>query len=107
MIDCIDAVEVLEEGEGEEKQMATEVDHSAGHAKHRQDGLVVSNMSTRYGGKRRIPPDSVTMEGCVGSEVAKVYCKNRRWSIIRKEGATEMDLKLLMGRTHRPLFTVG
>ena len=35
-------------------QLMVEVDHSAGHAKFREDGLHVGNMNVKYGGNRRL-----------------------------------------------------
>ena len=39
-------------------QLMVEVDHSAGHAKFREDGLHVGNMNVKYGGKQKIMRDT-------------------------------------------------
>ena len=47
-MDCLDQI-------GPGKQLAVEVDHSAGHAKYLWDGLHVANMNVKYGGKQKVP----------------------------------------------------
>ena len=55
------------------KQLAIEIDHSAGHAKYLPDGLHVSNMNVKYGGKQKVLRDSIMTEGCLGPGEAKMY----------------------------------
>ena len=49
VVDVMDVLEALYPG----YQLMIEVDHSAGHAKYREDGLHVGNMNVRFGGKQR------------------------------------------------------
>ena len=75
----IDVMDCLEEIEPE-KQLAIEVDHSAGHAKYLPDGLHVQNMNVNYGGKQKVLRDSVMTEGCLGPRSAKMYLDGGEWS---------------------------
>jgi len=47
-VDVMDCFDVLYP----DLQLMVEVDHSAGHAKFREDGLHVGNMNVKYGGKQ-------------------------------------------------------
>ena len=49
-MDVLDCFDVLYP----DLQLMVEVDHSAGHAKFREDGLHVGNMNVKYGGKQKI-----------------------------------------------------
>ena len=40
-------------------QVVCEVDHSSGHAKQREDGLHMTNMNVKYGGKQKKLRDTV------------------------------------------------
>ena len=71
------------------KQLAIEIDHSAGHAKYLPDGLHVSNMNVKYGGKQKVLRDSIMTEGCLGPGEAKMYLNGGDWS-------TEFDADLAM-----------
>ena len=55
------------------RQLMVEVDHSAGHAKYREDGLRVGNMDVRFGGKQRVLRDTIVVECCLGPEESKMY----------------------------------
>ena len=44
VMDCFEVVQP-------DKQLMVEVDHSAGHARFREDGLRMRNMNAKYGGK--------------------------------------------------------
>ena len=60
-------------------QLMVEVDHSAGHAKFREDGLHVGNMNVKYGGKQKIMRDTTMTEGCVGPGEAKMHLNSGKW----------------------------
>ena len=49
VVDVMDVLEALYPGH----QLMIEVDHSAGHAKYREDGLHVGNMNVRFGGQAK------------------------------------------------------
>ncbi|CAN0187432.1 unnamed protein product [Laminaria digitata] len=95
-IDVMDVLEALEPN----MQIVIEVDHSAGHAKGREDGLHVSNMNVKYRGKQRVLRESIMTEGCLGPGEAKMYLANGEWSTTPSEGATEFDVKPRMGEPH-------
>ena len=67
VVDVMDVLEALYPG----YQLMIEVDHSAGHAKYREDGLHVGNMNVRFGGKQRALRDTI-MERCLGPGETKV-----------------------------------
>ncbi|CAM9880058.1 unnamed protein product, partial [Laminaria digitata] len=71
-----------------DRQLVIEVDHSAGHAKYREDGLHVGNMNVRFGGKQRELRDTIMAEGCLGPEEAKMYLNRGAWSTQVIEGIT-------------------
>ncbi|CAM9743823.1 unnamed protein product, partial [Pylaiella littoralis] len=60
--DVLDAAECLEP----DVQPTVEIDHSSGHTKQRGDGLHVSNMNVKYGGKQKVLRDTVVTEDCLG-----------------------------------------
>ena len=101
----IDIMDCLEEVEPE-KQLAIEVDHSAGHAKYRPDGLHVANMNVKYGGKQKVLRDSVMTEGCLGPHEAKMHLNAGVWSTQYDAVLTTktVDLKLKLGDVHRMSF---
>ncbi|CAM9872720.1 unnamed protein product, partial [Pylaiella littoralis] len=103
VVDVLDVYEWLEP----DVQVVVEVHHSSGHAKHREDGLHVSNMNVKYGGKQKVLRDSVMTEGCVGPEEAKRYFANGKWSTQISEGAVCIDQKLNVGETQTSTFAVG
>ncbi|CAM9278484.1 unnamed protein product, partial [Ectocarpus sp. 12 AP-2014] len=81
-----DVMDVLEHTDPD-MQIVFEVDHSSGHGKQREDGLHVSNMNVKYGGKQKVLRDSVMTEESLGPEEAKMYFANGRWSTKFSEGA--------------------
>ena len=101
-IDVMDCLEVLEPG----KQLAIEVDHSAGHAKYLPEGLHVANMNAKYGGKQKKLRDSVMTEGCLGPGSAKMYLYGNKWSSHRKKGKPKkvVDMKLKLGDVQSMTF---
>ena len=99
-IDVTDVLEVLEP----EAQIVIEVDHSAGHAKGREDGLHVLNMNVKFGGKQRVLRESTMTEACLGPGEAKMYLANAEWSTTPSEGAAEFDMKPQVGDTHSMSF---
>ncbi|CAM9599800.1 unnamed protein product, partial [Pylaiella littoralis] len=103
VVDVLDVYEFLEP----DMQVVVEVDHSAGHAKQREDGLHVSNMNVKYGGKQKVLRDTVMVEGCLGPGEAKMYFANGKWSTQFSEGAVCIDQKLKMGETQTSTFAVG
>lgn len=90
-----------------DKQVVVEVDRSSGHAYQREDGLHVSNMSVKYGGKQKKLRDTVMTEEGLGPEEAKMYFANQKWSTSTSEGALEIDLKLKVGDTQTSTFATG
>lgn len=90
-------------------QLMVEVDHSAGHAKFREDGLHVGNMNVKYGGKQKIMRDTTMTEGCVGPGEAKMHLNSGKWSTQFVQGVTEktVDLKLRVGATQSMVFKAG
>ena len=70
-MDCLDQI-------GPGKQLAVEVDHSAGHAKYLWDGLHVANMNVKYRGKQALR-DGVMTEGSLGPRPAKMYLNGGEW----------------------------
>ena len=103
LLNVLDAYEFLDP----DMQVVMEIDHSSGHAKQREDGLHVSNMNVKYGGKQRVLRDSIMIEGCLGPEEAKMYFADGKWSTEFSEGATCVDLKLKIGDTQTSTFAVG
>ncbi|CAB1112955.1 unnamed protein product [Ectocarpus sp. CCAP 1310/34] len=101
-----DVMDVLEHIDPD-MQIVFEVDHSSGHGKQREDGLHVSNMNVKYGGKQKVLRDSVMTEECLGPEEAKMYFANGRWSTKFSEGAVCVDQKLTVGQTQTSTFAVG
>lgn len=91
-MDCLEEVEP-------DRQLATEIDHSAGHAKFLPDGLNVSNMNVKYGGKQRVVRDSVMTEGCLGPGEAKMYLNSDKWSTQYDPDLTTrvVDMRLKLG----------
>ncbi|CAM9684764.1 unnamed protein product [Sphacelaria rigidula] len=83
IVDVMDVLEVIEEN----KQIVFEVDHSAGHAKMREDGLRTSFMSVKYGGKQRVLKDMKIKEGCLGESEATMYKLGEKWSTKSSPGA--------------------
>ena len=82
-----------------------EVDHSAGHAKYREDGLHVGNMNVRSGGTQRALRDTIMVEGCLGPGDAKMYLNRGAWSTQFIEGVTRtVDLKPKSGETQTMSF---
>ncbi|CAN0251556.1 unnamed protein product, partial [Hapterophycus canaliculatus] len=102
-MDIIDVYEHLHP----DVQLVIEVDHSSGHAKQRENGLHVSNMNVKYGGKQRILRDSVMTEGCLGPEEAKMYFADGKWSTQFSAEAVVFDQKLKVGETQTSTFAVG
>lgn len=104
-VDVMDCFDVLYP----ELQLIVEVDHSAGHAKFREDGLHVGHMNVKYGGKQKILRDTLMTEGCVGSGEAKMYLNDGKWSTQSVVGVTErtVDLKLGVGDTQCMIFEEG
>lgn len=98
-----DVMDVIEP----DMQLVIEVDHSAGHAKGREDGLHVTNMNVKYGGKQKVLRDSIMTEGCLGPGEAKMYRADGKWSTTFSEGAKVVDLKLKVGDTQRMTFAPG
>ena len=98
----MDCLEQIEPG----KQLAIEVDHSAGHAKFLPDGLHVSNMNVKYGGKPKVVRDSEMTEGCLGPGEAKMYLNgDQRSTQFDPELTTqEVDLKLKLGEVQSMSF---
>eukprot|EP00733_Pompholyxophrys_punicea_P000146 Pompholyxophrys_punicea_v1_NODE_24_length_5258_cov_21.593175.p1 type:complete len:471 gc:universal NODE_24_length_5258_cov_21.593175:1821-3233(+) len=74
-------------------QLLLEVDHSSGHAKHREDGLHTSNMNVTFGGKQKILHASIVDQDCLGDHSAVV-----RWD------SQELDLKLKVGDVQSMVF---
>ena len=72
-MDCLEQIEPR-------KQLAIEVDHSAGHPKYLPDGLRVANMNVRYGGKQKVLRDIVMTERCLGPRPANMYLNGVEWS---------------------------
>ena len=101
--DVLDVLEHLDDG----MQMVIEVDHSSGHAKQREDGLHVSNMNVKYGGKQKKLRDTVMTKECLGPEEAKMYFANGKWSTNSSEGAVVIDLKLKVGEKQTSTFAAG
>ncbi|CAM9642953.1 unnamed protein product, partial [Sphacelaria rigidula] len=101
-IDVMDCLEEIEPG----KQLAIEVDHSAGHAKYLPDGLHVQNMNVKYGGKQKALRDSVMTEGCLGPGSAKMYLNGGEWSTKFHPVLTTktVDMKLKLGEVQRMSF---
>ena len=66
VMDCRDALYP-------EHQLMIEINHSAGHAKFRDDALHVGHMDVKYGGKQRVLRDTKLTEGCVGPGEAMIY----------------------------------
>ena len=101
-IDIMDCLEQIEP----EKQLAIEVDHSAGHAKYLPDGLHVANMNVKYGGKQKVLRDSVMTEGCLGPRPAKMYLNGGEWSTKFDPVLTTktVDLKPKLGEVQRMSF---
>ena len=89
VMDCFDVVYA-------DLQLMVEVDHSAGHAEFRDDGLHVGNMNVNYGGKQKIMRDTTMTEGCVGPGEAKMHLNSDKWSTQFVQGVTEktVDVKL-------------
>ena len=69
VIDVMDCLEVLEPN----RQIAIEVDHSAGHAEYLPEGLHVANMNAKYEGRKRALRESVMTEECLGPGNATMY----------------------------------
>ena len=82
------------------------VDHSAGHAKYREDGLHVGNMNVRFGGKQRALRDTNMVEGCLGPGEAKMYLNRGAWGTQFIEGVTTrtVDLNPKPGETQTMSF---
>lgn len=102
-IDVMDCLEVIEPG----KQLAIEVDHSAGHAKYLPEGLHVANMNVKYGGKQKDLGDSVMTEGCLGTRAAEMYLYDDKWRSRRIPGRAPkkvVDLKLKLGEVQSMKF---
>ncbi|CAM9804140.1 unnamed protein product [Sphacelaria rigidula] len=76
VVDVMDVLKVIEA----EKQIVFEVDHSAGHAKMREDRLHTSSMNVKYGGKQKVFRDTTMAEGCLGSAQATMYKLGETWS---------------------------
>lgn len=100
VIDVMDVLEAL----FPKMQIVVEVNHPAGHAKPREDGLHVSNMNVKYGGKQRVLRESTMTEGCLGPGAAKMYLANGEWSTTPSKGATEFDMKPQVSGTHSMTF---
>ena len=98
-MDCLEVIEPR-------KQLAIEVDHSAGHAKYLPDGLHVANMNVKYGGKQKVLRDSVMTEGCLGPRPAKMYLNGGEWSTKFDPVLTTktVDLKPKLGEVQRMSF---
>ena len=105
VVDVLDVLEVLYP----DKQLVLEVDHSSGHAKYRPDGLHVSNMNVKYGGKQKELRDSVMTEGCLGPREAKMYLNKGKWSteFVAGETTSIVDLKPQLGKVQRIYFGEG
>ena len=89
-MDVTDVLEALYPG----YQLMIEVDHSAGYAKYRGDGLHVGNMNVSFGGKQRALRDTIMVERCFGPGEAKMYLNRGAWSTQFIEGVTRtVDLK--------------
>lgn len=102
-VDIMDCIEEIEPG----KQIAIEVDHSAGHAKYLPEGLHVANMNVKHGGKQKVPRDSVMTEGCLGPGKAEMFLSGDKWSTKKPAGALTtrvVDLKLKLGDVQRMSF---
>ena len=80
----MDELETLYPG----KKLVIEVDHSSGNAKYLPDGLHVSNMNVRYGGKQRKLRASTMTEGCLGPREAK----RRRGEDVLQQGEMEYSV---------------
>ena len=85
-----------------------EVDHSAGHAKYRENGLHVRNMNVRFGGRQRALAAGYHygrgVLGSVGGE--DVYLNRDAWSTQFIEGVTTrtVDMKPESGETQITSF---
>ncbi|CAN0430198.1 unnamed protein product, partial [Pylaiella littoralis] len=101
--DVLDAAECLEP----DLQLTVEIDHSSGHTKQREDGLHVSNMNVKYGGKQKVLRDTVVTEDWLGPGEAKMYFADGKWSTKYSEGAEVVDLKLKAGNTQSSTFAEG
>ena len=102
VIDVMDCLEEVEPG----RQLVIEVDHSAGHAKFLPDGLRVSNMNVKYGGRQKVVRDSVLKEGCLGPGKAKMYLNGDKWSTKYDTNLTTrvVDLTLKLGDVQSMAF---
>ena len=67
--DMLDVHELLER----DLQVVCGVDHSSGHARHREDGLHASNKNVRFGCRQQALRHSVMTEGFSGLEEAVMY----------------------------------
>ena len=76
IIEVMDCPEVLEPN----RQIAIEVDHSAGHAKCLPEGLHVANMNANYRGRQKALRDSVMTEECLSPGNATMYLNDGKWS---------------------------
>ncbi|CAM9286210.1 unnamed protein product [Sphacelaria rigidula] len=103
VVDAMDVLEVIEP----EKQIVFEVDHSAGHAKMREDGLHTSSMNVKYGGRQKVLRDTTMTEGCLGSAQATMYKLGETWSTEYRVGATPHPKKLKVGDTKCMTFKSG
>ena len=94
-IDITDCLEEIESG----KQLAIDVDNSAGHAKYLPDRLHVQNMNVKYGGKQKAVRNSVMIEGWLDQRRAKMYLNDGEWSTKFDAVLTTetVDLKLKVG----------
>lgn len=66
-IQCLDFMQAIETLHPN-MQILLEVDHSSGHLKEQSDGLTVSTMNVKWGGKATAKRDTVIEEGCLGPD---------------------------------------
>ena len=86
-IDVIDALEVLYP----DMQILLEVDHSAGHLKEQNNGLMANAMGLRWGGKTTAKRDTEIEEGCLGSDVPTINGQKLQVGMIQRMIFVEGD----------------
>ena len=88
-VQCADFIDVIETLHPN-MQILLEVDHSSGHLKEQSDGLTVSTMNVKWGGKSIAKRDTVIEEGCLGPDPPEIN-----------------GIKLTIGATQHMIFEAG
>ena len=105
VVDVMGVLEALYPG----YHLMIEVDHSAGHAKYREDGLHVGDMNVRFGGKQRALRDTIMTEWYLGPGEAKINVNRGMWITKFIEGTTTrtVDFKPKLGEAQTMSFSPG